>query len=422
MQAHAADVAHGIADVSDVAVAVERFLALPPRARAEVFPHLPPAHQLRLAGSLEDADLERLLGDLPAEARAALVADVPDDERGRFLAVVPPDARGDLERRLALPETAGAIMSGEFVAVPGDITADDALARLRQGAPTREAAQALFVTGAGGVLAGEVHLLDLFTARPDSRVRDLMRDVPSVGVRVDREEAARVVAKYDVTALPVVDAEGRVLGVITEEAALDVLDVEQNEDVQLASGIDPGPIDTTYTDATFRLLVRKRIVWLLGLLVAALLSASVIAAFEEMLAAAVALAFFIPVVTGTGGNTGTQSATLIIRALATGDVSPGDWARVFLKELAVGATLGAFLAAAIYGIGLVWPGTAAIAPVVALTMIALVIWANLVGALLPMLLRRLGADPAVAGAPLVSTVVDASGLLLYFAAARLLLG
>src|SRR5690606_33637223 len=158
---------------------------------------------------------------------------------------------------------------------------------------------------------------------------------------------------------------------------------------------------------------------LLGLMLLALVSATVVSFFRDTLTAVVALAFFIPVVTGTGGNTGTQSATLIIRALGTEDVSPSDWARVFAKELVVGAVLGAALAVTIAVIGLAWPSARGVAPIVGATMVALVLWANLVGALLPILLRRMGIDPAIAGAPLVSTVVDATGLIIYLGVAKL---
>jgi magnesium transporter len=240
-------------------------------------------------------------------------------------------------------------------------------------------------------------------------------------VDADEEDVVRTIAKYDLIALPIVDTELRLLGIVTHDDAIDVLEREQSEDVQLASGIDPEPSSMPYSLASTRLLFQKRVLWLLALLLAAVLSASVVAAFERTLAQAVALAFFIPIVTGSGGNTGTQSAALIIRALATHDVSSRDWLRVFGKELMVGALLGSCMALAAWVISMFWPGAQHLAPIVGVTMGVLVIWANLVGALMPLLLRGMGADPAVAGAPLVTTVVDATGLLIYLGLAALML-
>jgi magnesium transporter len=401
--------------------ALAYFLSLPPARRAETFAYLEFPQQQRLAAGLGAEVVAAVLADMCSDDRAGFLRRLPPEPRNQLVALLPAEDRAEALRLITYPDqSAGALMATEVVTVAPEATVERALGSLRQAAPRRELVQTALVTAENGRLLGRVDLLDLFTAPADRRVRDLMQPTPSIRMDADQEQAAQLIAKYDLLALPVVDEQGRLLGIITHDDALEVLQEEQSEDVQLASGIDPEP-ETSYREASSRMLVRKRIVWLLVLLVAALASSGVIAAFEQTLASVVALAFFIPVITGSGGNTGTQSATLIIRALAVGDVSSGDWARVFVKELLVGAALGACMAAAIYGIGLAWPAARPIAPVVAVTMVALVVWANLVGALLPMLLRRLGADPAVAGAPLVSTVVDASGLLIYFGVATLML-
>jgi magnesium transporter len=417
-----ADVADLIATVEDDQVAA-CFRALEPEQRVDVFEHLGQHDRERLVQALGQPELAQVLHGMCSDDRAAFFRHLPEPSRLALLPLLTPAEQEDVAHLMAFPEeSAGALMSTEFAAVPPDIPVERAIEELRALAPRRETIYTVYVVDSERRLLGAVSLVDLITAPAGSLVREVMDpDVVALPADADREEVARTIAKYDLMAVPIVDPERRLLGIVTEDDALDVIELEKSEDAQLASGIAPDPAGTPYSQTPARLLVRRRVVWLLVLLLTALVTARVVAAFEATLASVVALAFFIPVVTGSGGNTGTQSATLMIQALATGDVSVGDWARVFIKELLIGAALGAVLATVIYLIGLAWPDARQVAPVVGATMVAVIIWANLLGALLPLLLRRLGIDPAVAGAPVVSTVVDASGLLIYFGVARLLL-
>jgi magnesium transporter len=418
----AADIAELISALDDDA-ALACFLAVGGRRRVKAFEHLAHEQREHLVDELPRSALIDVLDEMSSDDRAEFFRNLGKPRRQLLLPLLAQAERNDVVRLMSFMEgTAGAIMSTEYAALPPDLGVDEALDELRRIAPKRETVYTIYVVDRNRVLLGVASLLDLITAPPGSRVRDVMKpDVLLLPAEADQEVVARTIAKYDLMALPIVDAELRLLGIVTHDDAIDVLEREQSEDVQLASGIDPEPSSTPYSRASARLLFRKRVLWLLALLVAALLSASVVAAFEQTLTQAVALAFFIPIVAGSGGNTGTQSAALIIRALATHDVSSRDWLRVFGKELVVGSLLGACMALAVLAISLLWPGARHLAPIVGVTMGVLVIWANLVGALLPLFLRGVGADPAVAGAPLVTTLVDATGLLIYFGLATLIL-
>lgn len=402
----------------------ERWEELHADERASVFEHLDHDARARLARRLSKESLAALLEHMCSDDRAAFLRHAPESLRTELITLLPPREQRDVLGLMRFPDgTAGALMSTEYAALDADLGAAAAVDELRRSAPSRETIYTVYVVDRERRLLGTVSLLALVTAEPEERLRELMSaPVVSVPAQADQEEAARAIAKYDLTAVPIVDDRGRLLGIVTHDDALDLVVRIRDEEEELGSGIEPDPIETPYSRTSVRLLFKRRVSWLLGLMLLALVSATVVSLFRDTLTAAVALAFFIPVVTGTGGNTGTQSATLIIRALGTEDVSPADWLRVFVKELFVGAVLGAALAATIALIGLAWPPGRGVAHIVGATMVALVLWANLVGALLPIFLRRVGVDPAIAGAPLVSTVVDATGLIIYLGVAKLWLG
>jgi magnesium transporter len=263
-------------------------------------------------------------------------------------------------------------------------------------------------------------LRDLVLAAPDSRVADLMdTEVYSAPVTADQEEVARLIRDANLLALPVVDAEGRLVGVVTVDDAMEILEEEDTEDVARAGGAEP--LGAPYLSVSVLQVARSRVVWLLVLIAAASLTVNVLQLFEDALAQAVQLALFIPLLIGTGGNTGAQAATTVTRAIALGEVRFADLTPVILRELRVGLLLGGILAALAYPPVLVLfsPG---IATVVSLTLISICTLATLVGSLLPLLAQRMGADPAVMSAPFITTLVDASGLVLYFLIARAVLG
>jgi magnesium transporter len=415
------------ADTADLLLALEEddattlFQALDAERRVQVFEHLEADQQEWLIGRLGAEVMARVLDEMASDDRADLFKHLPGTTRERLFPLLAQAERNDVKRLLEFPEgTAGSIMSTEYVSVHPDMSVSEALEHLRRVAPKRETVYTVYVTDEERRLAGVVSLLELITTAPSRKVREVMQlRVVSLPVETDQEEVARTVAKYDFLALPIVDAEGRLVGIVTHDDVIDVLEEEHAEDVQLASAI--GPTEAPYSKASVGLLIRKRAGWLLVLLVAGFLSSTVISAFEESLTAIVALAFFIPVLIDSGGNAGSQSATLIIRALATGDLDLAAWLRVVGKELAVGLGLGAVLALTVTLWSLVWPEARQVAPVIGMTMVLLVLWANLVGAVMPLLLRRIDIDPAVASAPLITTLVDATGLLIYFSLATWLL-
>jgi magnesium transporter len=418
---HPADIADLLLELPDEESSA-LFQALEGRDRVQSFEHLEPDQQESLLERLGYQIMVQVLDDMSSDDRADLFKHMHEEMRETWLPLLAQVERNDVKRLLEFPEgTAGSVMSTEYASVRPDLTVSQALEQLRRVAPKSETVYTVYVIAEDRRLVGAVSLLELITCPPGRRVEEVMRKDPvAVTADTDREDVARTVAKYDFLAIPVVDEEDRLLGIVTHDDVIDVLEAEHAEDVQLAAAI--APTEAPYTRASVRLLFRRRIVWLLALLVAGFLSSAVIAAFEASLEAVVALSFFIPVLIGSGGNTGSQSATLVIRAVATGDLDLRSWLRVLAKELGVGILLGSAMAAAVFTWSFLWPEARHVAPVVGLTMLVLVLWANLIGGLMPLLLRKIGIDPAVASAPLITTLVDATGLLIYFTIAAVVLG
>lgn len=418
---HPADIADLLVELPDEE-STGLFQVLPGRDRVESFEHLEPEQQEALLERIGYRIMVEVLDDMSSDDRADLFKHMTEDMRESWLPLLAQAERNDVKRLLAFPEgCAGSVMSTEYASVRPDMTVSQALEHLRRVAPKRETVYTVYVIDGERRLVGTVSLLELITCPPGRRVEDVMRPDPrAVFADTDQEDVARTVAKYDFLAIPVVDADDRLLGIVTHDDVIDVLEAEHSEDIQRAAAMSP--TELPYTRSSVGLLFRKRIIWLFGLLIAGFLSSAVISAFESSLEAVVALAFFIPVLIGSGGNTGSQSATLVIRALATGDLDMGSWLRVLAKELGVGILLGLALGAAVFLASIVWPEAKPVAPVVSLTMVALILWANLIGGLMPLVLSKIGIDPAVASAPLITTLVDASGLMLYFSIAAVVLG
>ncbi len=352
-------------------------------------------------------DAADLLGELPGKASSELLAEMGDDGT-------------EIKRLLNYDEdTSGGLMATEFVAIKEGQTAGQVLALLRQLAPSEKNAYYIYVVDEDRTLAGVVSLRELVISPLDTKIESITkREVISVPENLDQEEVARIFEKYDFLALPVVNQENKIVGVITVDDVLDVAEEEATEDILKSASINP--LDSGYDSTSVWTLFSKRIVWLIVLIFVNLVSSGIIAAYENVLSSALALAFFIPLLIGTGGNTGSQSATLVIRALVTGDVRMADWGKVFLKELLVGACLGTVLGAAGVLLGL-FRGGVEIGLVVGLTMMAIVVVSNLIGMILPFGLTLLRLDPAVASSPLITSISDATGLMIYFAIASQIL-
>ncbi|HHT48011.1 MAG TPA: magnesium transporter [Firmicutes bacterium] len=375
-------------------------------------------------------DEAALLMQLKPEKAAAILTQMYTDEAADVLAIIPPEdaltllalmgAKGTQVKKLLAYEsdTSGGLMATEFITIQEEQTIEEVLRFLREHTPP-ESAYYLYVESKDRRLVGVVSLRTLVTKPLSAKVKDVMyREVISVPEDMDQEEVAHLFDKYSFLVLPVVDEKEHLLGVITLDDVLDVAEEEATEDIHKTASIIP--MKEAYLDAGIWTLFSKRILWLLSLILINVVSSQVMARYEQVLSTAIALTFFIPMLIGTGGNTGSQSAALVVRALVTGDIQLADWGRVFWKELVVGAVLGFILGLASSVMGL-WRGGPAIGLVVGLTMVAVVLFSNLLGMLLPFILTRLRIDPTVASSPLITSICDAAGLVIYFSIATLIL-
>ena len=417
--AHAVDEAIRLGDM-DRGEVLRRLDGLPLPRRAAVFSYLTPRLQCELAGAMDSRELANLVTEMEPDDRADLHDVLAPQDQERLLRHLAPETRADITRLAAHAEgTAGAIMTTDYAALGADATAREAMESLRREAPG-EAAFHRFHVLESGRLVGVVGLRDLVLAADDAAIGDLMDPAPiSVPAQARREEVARLIARYDLPALPVVDDDGRLVGIVTHDDAADALLAETTEDFQKTSTILP--FSENLREAGIAFLYRKRVVWLALLVFGNLFSGAGIAYFEEMILAYVSLVFFLPLLIDSSGNAGSQSATLMVRALATGDVALKDWRDLILRELAIATALGATMALVVAPVG-IWRGGPEVALVVGMTMFALVMVGSLVGMSLPFVLSRLKLDPATASGPLVTTISDGVGVLVYFSIATLVLG
>jgi magnesium transporter len=397
------------------------FRLLPKDEAIEVFEALDPVDQQALLDSLRDEGVIQLFEAMDPDDRARLVDEMPAKVARRLLAGLSPWERALTSTLLGYPEdTAGRIMSPEFVSLRAGMSAEQALDKVRRAGRSAETVYALPVTDDQRRLIGAIGLRDIVLADPDQRVGDLMEtDVYSARVDDDQETVARLIGEANLLALPIVDTENRLVGIVTVDDAIAVLEEEETEDIARTGGAEP--VGRPYFTVSVFRLARTRIVWLFLLIFAASLTVTVLDVFQGTLEQAVSLSLFIPLLIGTGGNTGAQSATTVVRALAVGEVRFDDLPRVVFREFRVGLMLGLGLG----GIALV-PVWLLFEPrmgfVVALSVASICTYASTVGSLLPILAGRFGLDPAVLSAPSITTIVDASGLVIYFLIAKAILG
>jgi magnesium transporter len=428
---------------SDLTSAVKLIESLRPSDQAEVFselddtaqitllPELKPTNSADILEKLDDEEVAELATTLSTDTLIRIVDEMEPDKAADLLGDMPPAQARQVLAGLEDPEeihpllvhpddSAGGLMTSQFMALRRRMNADEAIQAIRQFKPDSATFYDLFVVDATGHLCGVVSMRDLLIADPTTLVTDLMDpEVISVTAEVDEEECARVMQHYDLVALPVVDQDKLLLGVVTIDDVVDVLVDGATEDIQRLGGAEP--LGRSYLDTGVRLIMRKRIGWLMLLFVTESLTGTVLRHFENELQSVVALSFFVPLLIGTGGNAGSQTTSTIIRALAVGDIDLKDALRSFWHELRVGLLLGVAMAVIAYGRALTWGSSASLAATVALTIFSIVIWANGLGALLPLLATRLKIDPTVVSGPVMSTLVDATGLFIYFTIARLIL-
>jgi magnesium transporter len=330
-----------------------------------------------------------------------------------------------LEDLLQYPDhTAGGIMTTEFVRLDPKMTVAEALRHIRSVAQEKESIYACYVMDPEtDKLLGAISLRDLVMAELDRPIVAVMRRKPiTVNVLDDQEKVAEKIGKYNLLAVPVVEKDGSVVGFVTVDDVIDVLIEEQTEDILRMAAVEPGAMDKPYFDNPILRVVRKRIGWLLLLFVAGTLTSAVLHQFESELAAVVALAFFIPLLIGTGGNAGAQTVMTVIRSLALGEVGVRHAWRVVGREATTGVLVGLLVAPIAFVQALFWRAPLPLAFTVSVTMFAICVWSTTVGSLIPILAQRFGVDPAALSAPLITTLVDATGLVIYFTIAKLILG
>jgi magnesium transporter len=430
-------------EADDVAAAIRVLQSLNPPDQADVFEELAPDQQRDLLPQMDTGDSADILEELDDEDAAALAQGLTVSELADILDEMEPDEAadllGDLPKSTAaavlqemedtgdvLPllahedDTAGGLMSPPEVVLREDMTADQAIAHVRNAAPETESVYYLFVVDAENRLVGVVSLRELIVAAPSALLRDIMtRDVIYVEAGVDQEDAAQLMARYDLLGLPVVDSQHHLLGIITYDEVTDILEDEATEDIQRLGGAEP--LDKPYFATAVSWVARKRLGWLMLLFITGTFTGSVMRHFQPILDEVIALSFFVPLLIGTGGNSGSQTTSTIIRALAVGDVDTADVLRVYWHETRVGLLLGFMMAIVAFIRAVTWDTSVWVALAVALSIWAIVLWANSLGALLPIIAHKLHIDPTVVSGPVMSTLVDATGLFIYFTMARVIL-
>jgi magnesium transporter len=415
-----AEVADLIQSIDEPArVLLLRFL--PRQYSAEVFSELTPGLQDDLLRELSNHEVRGLLSDLSPDDRIALIEEMPAEVTRRLFGLLSPEDLRETRQMLGYPEeSVGRVMTPNFVDIRAEMTVDEALLYIREHGGSSETINVVYVVDEVGILLDEIPLRRLILAQPGKTVGSIMdRSVVSLSGYSDQEEAVAMIKKYNYLALPVVDSTGVLLGIVTIDDLMDVAEAEVTEDFQKLGAVgaepDDGPI-LSIREAAVSVLFRRRIGWLVLLVFANIPAGFGMSFFTDIIEATVALVFFLPVLIGSGGNAGSQSATLIVRALATGSIKLADARRMFTKELLVSLLLGLTMGAAIFCVASAKAGVT-VAVVAALSMALIVLGSSMVGMLLPFILQKFGRDPATASAPLITSIADVGGVLVYFSIA-----
>ena len=405
------------------------FRLLPTEQAADQFEYLPVESQEKLLHAMGNEEAVKILEAMAPDDRTALLEELPTQVCARLVESLSPGERQVALKLLDYPEDSiGRLMTSEYLAIRDEWTAGEVLDHIRRYGSDRETLNVLYVVGRDGKLLDDVRIREFLLCPLEKKVSEL-RDRVLISLRATdhQETAVALFRKYDRTVLPVVDWNGGLIGIVTVDDILDVAEEEATEDIQKIGGMEQ--LDEPYMDISLGRLIRKRATWLIVLFLGEMLTATAMGHFEAEISKAVVLAMFVPLIISSGGNSGSQAATLIIRAMAIGEVRLGDWWRVMRREVLSGVVLGAILA----GIGVLriavwslffntygehWP---LVAITVGVSLIGVVLWGTLSGSMLPFLLKRLGLDPATSSAPFVATLVDVTGLVIYFAVAGVIL-
>lgn len=405
----------------DTDVSLKLLAHLELEERAEVFGYLPLNEQFNLSQEMTTEGLAQLLNCMDSDERADLFNLMEEDRQTSVLKLMAMEEREDLRRMASYEdETVGSIMTSDYASVPVTDTVIQALDKIRKTAPDAETIYQIYVLDKLHRLVGTLSLRELIVSRPTALISDLMAtDLITLSPDQDQEDASKLISRYDLLALPVVDNQHRLVGIVTYDDAMDVAEAEATEDILKGGSVNG--LDGSIKSASKFMLYRKRIFWLLLLVFANIFTAAGIAIYEDTIAKYAVLVFFMPLLIGSAGNAGSQASTLMVRALGTGDVVMSDWARLFGREIIIASALGLTMACAVAFIGH-YRGGVEIAFIAAVSMVAVVMMGSLLGLSLPFVLKRVGLDPATASAPLVATIADAAGILVYFSIATAVLG
>ncbi|HHY17402.1 MAG TPA: magnesium transporter, partial [Firmicutes bacterium] len=414
-------------DIADVLIQLDKpsrvllFRCLPRKTAADVFSELEGEDTDSLLKELTDEETRLLLAYMRPDDRTELLEELPGQVTQRLLNLLSPDDLREARSLLGYPERSiGRLMTPDYVAIRPDWPVSRSMEQVRQRGRDSETVDTLYVVDPGWKLLGAVSLRQLILAKPDQTAESIMAS-PAISLSAldDREEAARVMDKYDLSVLPVVASDGVMVGIVTSDDIFEVAQEEATEDFHKSAAVTP--LKTGYKEASLWVLLKSRLGWLLTLIAVDLVAARVMATYEGIISKVVSLVFFMPLIIGCSGNAGSQSSTLAVRDLALGEVDRGDWRRLTLKEIVVSAGLGLTIGFAVWRPAIL-QGGAGVGAVVALSSVLIVVVGGTVGMLTPFLLNRLGFDPATSSSPLITSIADILGVIIYFSLANRFLG
>ncbi len=426
---------HPPADIADFISDIEPedqgiiFRILPQDLATETFGYLDHAAQTKLIDSLGSKRVAKILNEMSADDRTAFLEECPPEVTKQLLMLLSTRERDIAVSLLGYPENSvGRLMTPDFLTVKNDWSMERVLSHVREFGRDTDMINVMYAVDDHGKLIDDIRIREILLADPALTIKHLCRDqVFALSAYQDKEEAVEAFKKYDRTALPVVDLQNHIVGIVTVDDVLDVAEEEATEDIQKLAGMEA--LEEPFTQIPIFRLVRKRAPWLVVLLIGQMFTASAMGYFQDQIAKAVVLALFIPLIISSGGNSGSQAATLVIRALSVGEVDASDWVRVIVRELLSGIMLGVILAAVGFARIALWSTHATATPpwellgaIVAASVFCVVLWGSTIGALFPLLLHRLGFDPATSSAPFVATVVDVTGVVIYFTIGTYVLG
>jgi len=422
------DVAEFLSEIEDNRMPMV-FRLLSKSTAADVFANLEAPDQERIINSVTDSELAGLVEELYVDDAVDMMEELPANVVARIMRIATPQTRNLINQYLRYPEdSAGSIMTSEFVDLKKYMSVKESIARIRRIGADKETIYVCFVTTGDRKLEGIVTVKDLLLSDDDTIIEDLMdRNIIFASTTDDQEAVSEMFSDYDLMAMPVVDKENRLVGIVTVDDVIDVMEQEATEDFEVMAGILPS--DTPYSRSPIFELFKNRIPWLMFLMLSATFTSMILTSFEDMLAVQAGLVAFIPMLMGTGGNSGAQSSTAVIRSLSLGDTETSDALKVIWRELRVAMLCGIALAAVNFIKMLLLDGmllkndavTVSVAATVSLSILFIVLFAKVVGSTLPLLAEKLGLDPAVMANPLISTVTDAVSLLIYIFLAKLIL-